>query len=115
MNRCEECGEFHTKSWADEKFGCRRDRLPKIKIRHGLRGDCHDYRDDLARFPGDPQAYTDGPRAVKRLLDQRLREGWTIRDPSEVRSKPPEPTSSFAREAYNRAKAKGFVPDGEKS
>jgi hypothetical protein len=34
------------------------------------------YQPLLARFPGDPQAYTSGKNAKDRLVDQRLREGW---------------------------------------
>ena len=41
-----------------------------------MKGDMHDYREDMARFPGDPQAYVDGPTAVRKLRDRRLREGW---------------------------------------
>lgn len=47
-----------------------------FQFRHGMKGDCHDYREDMARFPRDPQAYVDGPAAVRKLRDRRLREGW---------------------------------------
>lgn len=67
--------------------------MPGIRIRHGLKGDCADYREDLARprsefmadpetpagwdpRRGDPEAYVDGPRAVQRLIDKRKRQGW---------------------------------------
>lgn len=89
-------------SWADRKFGKavngRRRRVSYgIKIRHTLKGDCHDYREDLARSKkefmadpttprnwnpkkGDPQAHVDGPGAVKKLIDKRKREGWVERN-----------------------------------
>jgi hypothetical protein len=34
------------------------------------------YQAHLARFPGDPQAFTSGKVAKEKLIDQRLREGW---------------------------------------
>lgn len=39
------------------------------------------YREDLARFPGDPQAHCDTQRGVQKLIDQRLREGWRLGPP----------------------------------
>lgn len=86
-------------------------RPPAFKIRHGLKGDCRDYREDLARFPKDPQAYTDGPASVQKLKDQRLREGWQFHESYDAALKPPEDTidsHQFVREAYERARAKGF-------
>lgn len=85
-----------------------------INIRHGMKGDMHDYRDDLARFPGDPQAHIDGPRALQKLKDQRQREGWRFHNNfsdtlSEAPDGPAEKTGEeMAREAYRRAAASNF-------
>jgi len=73
------CERGHPQSWIDTRFGCAdcgRRRAPHPKIRHGIRGDCRDYREDLARFPGDPEAYVDGPRSLQKLIDKRKRQGW---------------------------------------
>ena len=103
-------GHGHELSFTDERFGCpvngRRPRTPRFKIRHGMKGDMRDYREDLARFPNDPEAYVDGPRAVQKLWDKRQRQGWTRR---EITSNPkPKSPEQVAREAYERAKANGF-------
>lgn len=83
-------------------------------IRHSMKGDCRDYRDDLARFAGDPQAYVDGPRSLQKLIDQRKREGWqfnqTFAAPSEPKFRSSE---EVVREAFQRAKDKGFTPNDE--
>ena len=34
------------------------------------------YRSDLARFPGDPQAWVGTKAGVRDLIAQRRREGW---------------------------------------
>lgn len=34
------------------------------------------YQAHLARFPNDPQAHTGGQISKRKLIDQRLREGW---------------------------------------
>lgn len=81
-----------------------------------VRNDGFDYREDLARFPNDPQACVDGPRALQKLKDQRRREGWTFKPLDTVRSeKPPttDPNRSLAREAYEAARAKGFRTEEE--
>jgi len=88
-----------------------------FRFRHGMKGDMRDYRDDLARFAGDPEAYTDGPKSVQRLIDKRRRQGWTL---GEHFSGPTEPKSTTTSEeririAYKRAEAKGFVPDAERN
>lgn len=52
---------------------------PAFRIARSLQGadgQGHDYRDDLAARPGDPDAWVDGPRALRRLIDRRKREGW---------------------------------------
>jgi hypothetical protein len=53
--------------------------VPLFRISRALQGSDghgHDYRDDLAAYPGDPAACIDGPRALRRLIDRRKREGW---------------------------------------
>lgn len=85
-----------------------------MKIGHSLRNDGRDYREDLARFPGDPQAMVDGPRALQKLKDQRRREGWEFQTLDQAGSAGPpktDPNRSIAREAYEAAKAKGFNPE----
>lgn len=83
-------------------------------IRHSMRGTMHDYRDDLARFVGDPEAYVDGPRALQRLIDKRKRQGWEIKKGFDAPTSPTERSSeSIVREAFERAKAKGFTPDDD--
>jgi hypothetical protein len=88
-------------------------KAPAIKIPFGLRGDCQDYRDDLARFPGDPEARVDGPAAVQRLIDKRKREGWQFHE-SWAAAADAKPTverktsEEIAREAYERARDNNF-------
>lgn len=48
-------------------------------FRYGMRGDMRDYREDLARFKGDPRAFVDGPRSLAKLIDQTKREGADVR------------------------------------
>lgn len=133
------CHQGHPLSWADERFGCaecgRRRVSGGHRIAYALRGKdgCgSDYREDLARTKpeymrdprwkpgmGDPEAYVDGPRAVKKLLDKRKREGWTV-DPdlySRAMAGPTEPTTEdserIIRQAYEAAAAEGFAIDPE--
>ena len=112
---CSSCPEPHPLSWVDERFGCKRDRLPAMRIAHGLKNDGHDYRDDLARYAGDPQARVSGPRDVARLIDQRKREGWQFhKDWSSIAdNKGPElkPSEQIVREAFEAAKARQFQSD----
>lgn len=87
---------------------------PKVKIGQSLRNDGVDYREDLARFPNDPQAIVDGPRALRKLKDQRQREGWQFQNIDQAASAAPpktDPNRSLAREAYEAARAKGFHPE----
>lgn len=87
----------------------------QVRIRHTMKGDMSDYREDLARFPGDPQAFVDGPRALKRLIDQRKREGCRIGTIEEAANFVPggsEP-KNLAAEAYEAAKKNGFRLEGE--
>lgn len=51
----------------------------QFSFRHGMRGDMRDYREDLARFKGDPRAFVDGPRSLQKLIDQTKREGADVR------------------------------------
>jgi len=83
-----------------------------IKIPHSMKVRV-DYRDDLARYPGDPTAWVDGPRALSKLMDDRKRMGWEMK-PLEMTSKTEAPKGTLAAEAYKRAKAKGFIPDAER-
>jgi len=55
-------------------FGC--PTLHFSRALQGADGHGHDYRDDLAAYPGDPAAYVTGPRSLARLIDRRKREGW---------------------------------------
>jgi len=76
------CSNKHKLSWADRRFGCAKcgkRKCRKAKIRLTQRHDYRDYREDLARFPNDPQAYVNSDGQVKKLIDQRKREGWTFR------------------------------------
>lgn len=86
----------------------------KFRFRHGMKGDCRDYRDDLARFAGDPEAYVDGPRSLQKLIDKRKREGWEIKKGFDAPSEPKLRSSQeVVREAYERAAARGFTPTDE--
>lgn len=49
-----------------------------IKAQH--RAGFSDYREDLARYPGDKQAYVNSPEQAGRLIEKRKREGWRVRD-----------------------------------
>ena len=85
-----------------------------FKFRQGMKGDMRDYRDDLARFAGDPEAYVDGPKSVEKLKDKRKRQGWQLGKHFEPLSQPKTKTSDqIARESYERAQAKGFIPDAD--
>jgi hypothetical protein len=111
-------------NWISKRFGYpdkngKRRTTFGIKLRHGMTDEgWSEYRSDLARFPGDPQAYVSGPRAKQKLIDQRKREGW-IEGPSysEVGSKinsteKKVDSEAMVREAYRRAEATGFREEG---
>lgn len=88
----------------------------KFRFRHGMKGDCHDYRDDLARYVGDPEAYVDGPRSLQKLIDKRKRAGWTVTKGFDAPTSAPTSMRSseeVVREAYERAAAKGFMSDDD--
>jgi predicted nucleic acid-binding Zn ribbon protein len=63
--------------------------LVPVKVRQALKGT--EYREDLARFSNDPRAWVDGPRALKKLIDQTKREGASVRDLSDVSAPPEDP------------------------
>lgn len=82
-----------------------------FKLRHGMKGDMRDYRDDLARFVGDPEAHVDGPRALKKLIDKRKRQGWQMGQLQSPTQPKQRSSMEIVTESYLRAKAKGFIPD----
>ena len=111
-------------SWISERFGYPDENGHRrtsfgIFLRHGMKDEnWSEYREDLARFPGDPQAYCDGPSAKKKLIDQRKREGW-VEGPSfselaekETKEKKID-SHAFVKEAYERAEATNFRLEGE--
>lgn len=85
---------------------------PQMFFKHSAKGDMRDYREDLARFPGDPRAYVDGPRSLKKLLDTTKREvekaGGSVRSLSDVAppvdaENDPDEEAPLFREAYDEA------------
>lgn len=125
-HRCDNCGreELVQQAMKDipitycpecrtNTFLRRIERAPMQRMGQSVRNDGFDYREDLAKFPGDPTAYVDGPRQLKRLMDSRKREGWQFSNLDQARMDPPktDPTRSLAREAYEAARAKGFNPE----
>lgn len=116
---CEDCPEPHHLSWGDATFGCpgrngKRRLQGRVKISRKFMSE---YREDLARFPGDPQAYVDGPKSLQKLWDQRQREGWTedkdlyhraLRGYEAVQDT--RSSEELIHEAYKAAEATGFDP-----
>lgn len=98
LEQCPECGEEVYRAITSRRVG--------IKVKRSWN---HDYREDLARFPRDPEAFVDGPKSLQKLIDKRKADGWTISKQLEEH-KPPKPrdTQEVMREAYQRAKARGF-------
>jgi hypothetical protein len=47
---------------------------PSFRFSQALKGG--EYREDLARFKGDPRAYISGPMALKKRVDELKREGY---------------------------------------
>ena len=88
--------------------------MPAIRIAQSLKEGV-DYREDLARYPGDPQAYVSGPVTLRRLVDQRKREGWVEGPPlDEIDRGGDAPDSgvdsmAIVKQAYQEAKAEGFA------
>lgn len=112
-----ECDKGHVQSWADQKFGCAdcgKRKVQSFTMRHSMKGDMRDYREDLARFPNDPEAYVDGPTSLSKLKDKRKREGWDLDGEFTLDSNFKRKSSGeIAAEAYRRARDKNFVPDEE--
>jgi len=92
----------------------------KLNVRK-LARDVHggpDYREDHARFKGDPEAWVDGPRSLQKLMDARKRDGWQMsRDlsvyhdtdcASATGAATPEQDEALKHEAYEEARAGGF-------
>lgn len=127
LHRCDECGledevnQAMSETPVDYCPHCKHNtflrritKAPKVKMGQSVRNDGADYREDLARFPNDPQARVDGPRALRKLKDQRQREGWTFHNLDQAASAAPpktDPNRSLVREAYEAARAKGFRPE----
>lgn len=86
-----------------------------MRIRFGMRGTMQDYREDLAAFPGDPDAFIDGPAALKKLKDKRKAQGWLLRPIEEAASGQHggDIDKPLAAEAFEEAKASGFRLEGE--
>ena len=72
LRTCQSCG-----SRVRKKIRAR-DIQVLIKEKH--RANYSDYREDLARFPGDPEAFVTTPQQVDRLTEKRQRQGWILRD-----------------------------------
>jgi hypothetical protein len=72
------------------------------------------YQAHLARFPGDPQAFTSGKVAKEKLIDQRLREGWVEvpRPRDQKLTGRPDGLTSAAERAAQKVK-EGKVDIGE--
>ena len=49
-----------------------------IKAKH--RSGFTDYREDLARHPGDKEAFVSSPQQTDLLVEKRKRQGWRVRD-----------------------------------
>ena len=111
-------------SWISDRFGApdknghRRVLHKRPILKWGMTDEgWTEYREDLARFPNDPQAFVSGPRAKQKLIDLRKREGW-VEGPSfsemAKEHKPKEVNSQeFVKEAFERAASTGFRLDGE--
>ena len=91
-----------------------------FQFRHGMKGDMRDYREDLARFPNDPEAFVDGPTAVRKLLDKRKREGWVEgcgwdvlhdTDQGAAVKETPEGGRALIEECFEEAKQTNFAID----
>ena len=111
-------------SWVTERFGPpnkngqRRVTHKRPVMRWGMTDEgWSEYREDLARYPNDPQAFVSGPRAKQKLIDQRKREGWqegpSFSEMAKEQSVEKVDSQELVREAYERAEATGFRFDGE--
>lgn len=115
---CGVCGRPDEQfSHADRLFGCCRRNPLKAKFSHMLKVD-REYREDLARFPNDPEALVDGPKALQELIDKRKREGGVVRPLSDALGPSPlqqTDNRNLMAEAYEAAKARNFRTDEELS
>lgn len=86
-----------------------------IKVAQALKGTGHEYRSDLARYPGDPRAHVSGPHSLARLVETTKREGADVSKTPPTLRQPvaPRTDEEIAGEAYRKAKAKGFRTDAE--
>lgn len=90
------------------RVGC-----PSVRIRYRDRatsGGKLDYHPELARFPGDREAFVDGERALRKLVDARRRQGWELyKDWGELdalsRPTDDEPEAGVFMECLEEAKA----------
>lgn len=80
---CPECGRGHVQSWADKRFGCRRDRLPGVVVPFRPH-----YHKTLARGPNDPEAHVNSEYQLKKLIDKRRRQGWVQQHPGDLADAP---------------------------
>lgn len=87
-------------------------RTPAVRIRKVFD---HRYMPGLARFRGDPEAFVDGPRALRRALDKAKREGGHVVDPHDALAAHPAESleAPSLGDAYLEAKADGFRLEGE--
>ncbi len=83
------------------------------RIRHAMKGDMRDYREDLARFAGDPEALVDGPKSLQKLIDKRKRQGWQMGPIQDMKRPKPVSSEQIVRESYEAAKARDFKFEGE--
>lgn len=88
-----------------------------IKAQH--RAGFSDYREDLARYPGDKQAYVNSPEQANRLIEERKRAGWRVRDEDwgdmhnmipkkSLAEATPEITKEESEAMFQRSLAKGL-------
>lgn len=113
LTECPKCGSAVYRSIQSVRLNVRK---LKRDVHHS-----HDYREDLARFPNDPEARVDGPRALRKLMDKRKREGWTMeRDLTDCHDGFGSSATGeigaagddkIMNEAYEAARAEGFSLD----
>jgi len=89
IKRCDDCGEDHEFTWADERFGYHRAQdmigSPPRRTRAAIKTNFKPgYKSGLARFPNDKEAYVESDYQWKKLIDKRKRQGWVQRDWSDL-------------------------------
>lgn len=52
----------------------------QVRIRHTQKANFEDYRPELARFPGDPEAKVTSDYQLNKLIEKRQRQGWRKSD-----------------------------------